>query len=521
MTQLLTAAQMQAREKTEIQKGSVTGAGMMERAGAGVVAAVLRHWPHLAQGRHKAVVLCGPGNNGGDGYVIARLLSGQGWQVCLFAFGDPERLPKDARENYDRWRDIGAVQEWDADRLLDLVADPDTCLVVDALFGTGLTRALDSQQFHDLSDAFWARIQIDKRPVVAVDLPSGLCADSGRALGPVCPAALTVSFHAPKLGHYLHDGPLFCGTLVVEDIGLRHQDLRAAADLILGCDAQLHRKSSLQHKYNHGHVLVLSGAAGRTGAARLAARAALRVGAGLVTLGVPESAQLEVAVQETAVMLQRVEDGADMTSALDDPRIGQLVLGPGLGGKRAQQIVPAALRAASRAERACRNYVLDADALSAFVDEPAALFDLLGEHCVITPHGGEFARLFPDLAQQLNAPVLRGPAYSRLDAARDAAARAGCVVLLKGADTIVATPKGGASVHAALYDRAAPWLATAGAGDVLSGLIAGLMAQGMAPQFAAESAAWLHAECARSFGPGLIAEDLPEQLPKVFRDLGY
>ncbi|MEM6914254.1 MAG: NAD(P)H-hydrate dehydratase, partial [Pseudomonadota bacterium] len=269
------------------------------------------------------------------------------------------------------------------------------------------------------------------------------------------------------------------------------------------------------HKYAHGHALVLSGRPGRTGAARLAARGALRIGAGLVTLGVPPAAQQEVACQITSIMLTRVEDGAGLTNTLKDVRLNALCLGPGLGtGEREHALILAALEAK-------RPTVLDADALSfLFFDEADALFGQLHDQCVLTPHGGEFARMFPDIADKLNAAPTIGPAYSKVDATREAAARAGCTILFKGPDTVIAAPDGRCSINSAQYERAAPWLATAGSGDVLAGFITGLLARGFDPMPAAEAAAWLHVECARVFGPGLIAEDLPGMLPTVFRDLG-
>ncbi len=297
------------------------------------------------------------------------------------------------------------------------------------------------------------------------------------------------------------------------------------------------------HKYSHGHALILSGPPGHGGAARLAARGALRIGAGLVTVGCPPDALAENAARLDAVMLRVVEDGAALAQVLEDRRINALCLGPGLGlGGREAGLVAAALgldRAIPSPESApssrqspapwegqggqagspVRSVVLDADALT-LIARDAALFGALHGACVLTPHGGEFARLFPDLAERLNAPATRGPAFSKVDATRAAAKRAGCVVLFKGPDTVIAAPDGRAAIHAAVYDRAAPWLATAGAGDVLAGFIAGLLARGFGPFDAACTAAWLHVECARSFGPGLIAEDLPEELPKVFRALG-
>lgn len=229
-------------------------------------------------------------------------------------------------------------------------------------------------------------------------------------------------------------------------------------------------------------------------------------------------------------MLKVVEDGAGLAEVLADTRINALCLGPGLGlDARAAGLVRGALEAGRAITRPTDSLVgrararlcltLDADALTVIARDPE-LFARLHENCVLTPHAGEFARLFPDIAARLDAPATRGPAFSKVDATREAAARAGCVVLFKGADTVIASPDGTCAINSAAYERAAPWLATAGSGDVLAGFITGLLARGFAPQQAAEAGAWLHAECARSFGPGLIAEDLPEELPKVFRALG-
>ncbi|MDE9450689.1 NAD(P)H-hydrate dehydratase [Aliiroseovarius sp. Z3] len=272
-------------------------------------------------------------------------------------------------------------------------------------------------------------------------------------------------------------------------------------------------KQGNNHKFSHGHALILSGPSGKGGAARLSARGALRIGAGLVTVAPTPGALQENAARLEAIMLSPVGDARTLQAVLSDERLNALCLGPGLGVERARDLVPIAL-AAKRAT------VLDADALTAFKDDPFVLFDMLHDTCVLTPHAGEFARLFPDIAEKLNAPATKGPAYSKVDATREAAARAGCVVLFKGPDTVIAAPSGRCSVNSAAYDRSAPWLATAGSGDVLAGFITGLMARGFDPMQAAESAAWLHVECALEFGPGLIAEDLPEMLPQVFRKLG-
>jgi ADP-dependent NAD(P)H-hydrate dehydratase / NAD(P)H-hydrate epimerase len=534
MTELLTAAQMRSVEAAAIASGEVTGLELMERAGRGVVEAVFEEWPELRATSHRAVVLCGPGNNGGDGFVVARLLKEWGWEVEVFLYGDPEKMPPDARVNYERWLGMGGVGPL-SDALLDS-AD----VVIDAIFGIGLSRSFLIPpelrgQFHSLmTDCLWSGGGEHAPYTVAVDNVSEMDADSGRQIRVEAEwrgemgAHLTVTFHRPKIGHYLGVGPLLSHRLRVVDLGLaehpidrrlgQFQEYVDSTSLIESPNRDwLTRFSLLKgargHKYTHGHALILSGPPGKGGAARLAARGALRIGAGLVTVACPHEALPENAARLDAIMLTAVHNAKELASMLADTRINAIAIGPGLGIKRAQMMVPEVLKAK-------RATVLDADALTAYADDPAKLFAMLHPACILTPHAGEFARLFPDIAAKLNAPATTGPAYSKVDATREAAKRAGCVVLFKGPDTVIADPSGRCSINSAHYDRAAPWLATAGSGDVLAGFIAGLLARGFAPMQAAETATWLHVECALSFGPGLIAEDLPEELPKVFRALG-
>jgi hydroxyethylthiazole kinase-like uncharacterized protein yjeF len=551
MTELLTAAQMRAIEQAAIASGEVTGLELMERAGRGVVEAVFEEWPELRATSHRAVVLCGPGNNGGDGFVVARLLKEWGWEVEVFLYGDPERLPPDARVNYERWVGMGEVKELGLN-ISVYGNEPD--LVVDALFGTGLSRpvtgiGLTLLEMHEERRALWTNTKWGRGvPHAAIDLPSGLCSDSGRPLatehfrgiGEGVAAAktgaadLTVTFHAMKLGHILDLGPDLCGKVRVCDIGLA-----ASGDAVELCEPWVRDLGKrLEHKYSHGHALILSGPSGRGGAARLAARGALRIGAGVVTVGCPLDAIPEHAARLDAVMLRGVADGDALAGALEDQRINALCVGPGLGvdargkdlvGVALGMPVPGSTRDLSSGggeggtggpgSGPGRGLVLDADALTILSQNPD-LFTALHDRCVLTPHAGEFARLFPDIAERLAAPATKGPAYSKVDATREAAKRAGCVVLYKGPDTVIADPSGRCAINSAHYDRAAPWLATAGSGDVLAGFITGLLARGFQPFDAACTGAWLHVECALSFGPGLIAEDLPEELPKVFRALG-
>ncbi|AWB50356.1 bifunctional ADP-dependent NAD(P)H-hydrate dehydratase/NAD(P)H-hydrate epimerase [Gemmobacter aquarius] len=484
---------MRGVEAAAIAAGKADGLALMERAGRGVVEAVRAHWPDLAW-PFRAVVLCGPGNNGGDGYVIARVLREAGCAVEVYALA-PAATP-DAAEMAARWgggvAGFGALG-WEAMRATDVVFD--------AVFGTGLAR--------DIAPGVWGALVMAQEAgarLVAVDMLSGLDADTGavRAAGGFVdhPAGLTVTFQAEKLGHHLAAGGELSGPVVVVDIGLG-AELEVVDGAVEAAEISVERlRKGGGHKFDHGHALVLAGGAGRGGAARLAAYGALRVGAGLVTVGCPAEALGENAARLDAVMLRVIEDGVALREALVDRRIRALCMGPGLGVERAAGMLGAV--GGDHPPYA----VLDADALTALttVPFPAALRG----RAVLTPHSGEFARVWPDLA---------GVA-SKVEAVRAAAARVGAVVLLKGADTLVAHPDGRCVLHSARGAMAAPWLATAGSGDVLAGIITGLLARGWSPFEAAETGAWLHAAAARRFGAGLIAEDLPEALPGVFRDLG-
>ena len=500
MTEILTSAQMRAIEQAAIESRRVSGLALMERAGEGVAAAIEARW---GNGARRAVVLCGPGNNGGDGYVVARLLAARGWRVALHALAPP--ATEDASANARRWS--GATGT------LDTLTPEALCgaVVVDALFGTGLARPV--------APAVWGALALAGQQgaaLVAVDILSGLCADTGQLRGegapPVQGAALTVTFQAPKRGHLLLPGAGLSGDLAVVDIGLG-DELRGLAQRegaavltsVAAPGARLNKGGG--HKFDHGHALVLGGGVGRGGAGRLAARAALRIGAGLVTLACPPAALIENAARLDAVMLAPLRDAPALVRLLEDARFRALCLGPGLGlGTREAALVAAVLES----RRPC---VLDADALS-LIARDARLRAALHGGCVLTPHTGEFARLWPDLGRALAEGRI-----GKVEAVMQAATESGATVLLKGADTVIAEPDGWPQVHAALRERATPWLATAGSGDVLAGLIAGLLARGWPGADAAAAASWLHVECARAIGPGLISEDLPEALPGVLRQV--
>lgn len=483
MDELLSVAEMYRADQLTIAAG-VPGPALMEAAGAAVVRAVCERWAP-----HPTAVLCGPGNNGGDGFVIARLLLEAGWPVRLALLGTRSALAGDAAVAAERWP--GPIEA--ADPYI-LKGNP---LVIDALFGAGLTRPLDG-----LARAIVEAME--GRTVVAVDVPSGLHGDSGRVLGVAPQAALTVTFFRRKPGHVLLPGRTLCGEVVVADIGIPDRVLDGIAPQTAVNEPSLwsHRfpwPALDGHKYARGHAVVLGGAR-MTGAARLASVAALRAGAGLVTIACPPEAFPVYAAGCASVIVDPLEDAGAFARLLQDPRRNAVLVGPGAG--RGVQ-TRAAVMAALDARRAC---VLDADALTSFAESADELLDRLDQRCVLTPHEGEFAQLFGDSV---------GMDGDKLSRVRAAAARSGAIVVLKGADTVVAAPDGRAVVNV----NAPPDLATAGTGDVLAGIVLGLLAQGMDGFEAACTAVWLHGEAGRALGPGLISDDLAGALPGVLKAL--
>lgn len=477
--EILSVAEMY-RADSLAMAGGIAGETLMEAAGWAVAREVRRRFPPC-----RVAVLCGPGNNGGDGFVIARLLGRHGFGVRLALLGEVENLKGDAAIMAGRWN--GGSEALTVD-VLDRAQ-----LVVDALFGAGLARPLDGAAADVIGE-----IRRRKLPVVAVDVPSGVDGDTGAVLGLAPQAVATVTFFRKKPGHLLYPGRALCGEVVVADIGIPDQvlvdvDPAMAENCPALWRAHLPVPAAMDHKYSRGHLTIVGGAV-MTGAARLAARAGRRVGAGLVTIAAPESALAVYRMGDPGNIV--VADG-DLSALLTDERRNAWVLGPGAGqgeGRRGQ------LQAVLEAERKC---VLDADALSWFGGGKDALRRLLSPSAVLTPHDGEFERLFGTIAG------------SRLERARQAASCSGAVVLLKGADTVIAHPDGRAVLNA----NAPPWLATAGSGDVLAGIIGGLLAAGMDGFDAACAGAWMHGAAAALIGPGLIAEDMDQSLPVVLRSL--
>ncbi len=477
--EILTVAQMTAADRAAIDAGA-PGRLLMERAGDGVADAIMARWSPRS-----AVVLCGPGNNGGDGYVVARRLAEAGWEVRTASMARPA-LKGDAADAAGAWTG------------LDVPIATETCegaaLVVDALFGAGLSKPLSPDAASPLRAAEVAGI-----PIVGVDLPSGLPGDRSAPLDYAPRCVLTVTFHRKKPAHVLEPGRSCCGEVVVVDIGLAEPvDVKLFENAPSLWATDFPWPDVEAHKHSRGALVVVSGGMTHTGAARLAARGGLRIGAGLVTVLSPPDAVLVNAAHLEAVMLTAFSSAEQLAQAAAEAR--GAVIGPAAGVTQATRDNVLALAGTDA------GLVVDADALTVFREDPETLFRELDDHDVITPHPGEFERVFPGLLKH-------GP--ERISAARRAAELAGCVVLLKGPDTVIAAPDGRAAVNT----NASPWLATAGSGDVLAGFIGGLIAQGMPAFEAACAGAWIHAEAGSGFGPGLISEDLPELAPVVLEGL--
>ncbi len=471
----------------------IASRALMEGAGDAVAKAALAMLERSGKGR-LVLVLCGRGANGGDGFVAARLLQERGVTVRVALAGAMTGLRGDAAMAAADWP--GPIETAKPETLA-----PPVDLIVDALLGAGLKGPV-RENIARLIEAINDR----GLPVLAIDVPSGVNGTTGAIANVAVAATETITFVRRKPGHLLLPGRLACGALTLADIGMPQSVIDEVAVKVFANEPELWLArfpfSRIdQHKYTRGHVLVLAGPPFAGGAARLAARAALRVGAGLVTLGATAEALPINACRLDAIMLLPIEDAADLGAALADRRKNAVLIGPGFGlGSRTVDMTIAALRSGAAT-------VIDADALTSCAGSAEHLFSTIAHNpvrpVVLTPHEGEFARLFPNLDG------------SKLERARIAAARSGAIVVLKGPDTVIASPDGRAAINA----NAPATLATAGSGDVLAGLITGLLAQGMTGFEAAAAGVWLHGAAATAFGPGLIAEDLPELVPRALEDL--
>lgn len=490
--ELLSVGQMTEADRLAVAGGAESFT-LMRHAGKAVAEAAEALAP---QG--DILVVAGRGNNGGDGFIAAAELAARGRNVSVTLLCKPETLKGDAARAAKEWR--GALLPFTPSS----IGRPS--LIVDAIFGAGLDRPVKGEP-REMIEA----INASGVAVLAVDLPSGINGSTGEVMGVAMSATRTVTFFRKKPGHLLLPGRERCGPVEVADIGIKPDVLRAIKPDTFENLPELWQASfpvpkAEGHKYGRGHAVVVSGGMAETGAARMAARAALRAGAGLVTVASSREALAVNVTALTAVMVRAVDTPIEFASYLEDPRLNAIVIGPGAGiGQRTRDFVLTALGHQRRA-------VLDADALTSFADQPDVLFSAIKAidnlQIVLTPHEGEFARLFKSLAD-------KDQPRSKLERARLAAKESGAVVLIKGADTVVAAPDGRASIAA----NAPPWLATAGAGDVLAGMICGCLAQNVPAFDAASMGVWMHGEAAREFGPGLIAEDLPEMLPQVLADL--
>lgn len=454
---ILTATEMRAAEEAAIAAGTSVET-LMERAGAAVAEAAWRY-----AGVPPTLIVCGPGNNGGDGYVAARILHERGVPVRVAATGEPRTDA--ARAARASWS--GPVGDFASERPAPLL--------IDALFGTGLARPLDAAVSEGL-----ARLADAARLRIAVDVPSGVSTDDGALLSPVPSYDLTVALGSLKPAHRLQPSAGLCGLVAVADIGIEIADARTNEI----ARPHLAAPGAADNKYSRGMVAVAAG--DMPGAALLAAMAAQRGGAGYVLMAG------DVAGGPAALVKRPARDAKALARLLDDHRIGAVVIGPGLGRDRpARERLDAALSSG-------RPLVLDADAIVLLGDGGLGRLRRLSQMPILTPHEGEFVRLFGALPG------------SKLDRARAAAERARSILLLKGADSVIAHPDG----RAAIAPPAPAWLASAGTGDVLAGLIGAMRTRGLDAFEAAQAALWLHGEAARAAGPGLIADDIVEHIAR-------
>lgn len=497
MFELLTPEEMARADRLTMEGGIKDGFALMLAAGRAVADIAQHMFPQ----KQPVAVLCGPGNNGGDGYVAAQYLLEAGYEAVCFAAAPP-RQGTDAMRASIFYK--GQVRD------LNEFSPASFGGIIDALYGAGLARAVEGAQA-TVIDA----VNASGLPVVAVDLPSGISGATGMALGAAMRAKATVTFFRKKPGHLLQPGRAHCGIIHIADIGIPDRILGEINPRVFENSPELWADSLPSpvvdaHKYSRRHAAVFSGAMHSTGAARLSAMAAARSGAGAVTLLSPPDALAVNAAHLTSIMVRETRSQQDAAQFITDRKVTAAVLGPGYGNPAfARDYTKMLLSAASGKAGQFRGLVLDADGITAFENKPDELFDTHRSSAtalVLTPHEGEFKRLFPDIAEDNT---------SKIDKARKAAMRANAVVIYKGPDTVIAEPGGLAVINS----NGTPFLATAGSGDVLTGIVCGLLAQGMAPFAAACASVWVHADAARRFGHGLIAEDLPAQLPAVWSSL--
>lgn len=484
MYEVLTNSQMAEADKLTIE-GGFDGYDLMCNAGESFVDTIVQSMVF-----DHCFILCGPGNNGGDGFVIGKLLRDKGCMVTLASVIPVDQFNGDAAK---------AASEWGEDVVLfkDVTGIAEHALVIDAVFGTGFSRKLDDEvvRVFDL-------VREGGHAVVAVDIPSGIDGNSGQADPHTLEADMTITFFRKKLGHVLMPGMALCGDVNIRDIGIADEVIKETGLSVHENEPQLWQTripfpALDQHKYHRGHAVVLGGE-NLTGAARLSSEAAMRCGVGLCTVVTSVDAAPVYRAGAAHVMVESFDKRKEFADHIQDERRNSIIMGPGAGledKKELQEIILAALATK-------KAIVLDADALSCFEGEADILCKALHEKAVLTPHEGEFYKLFGDLDGD------------KVKRAREATQKTGAVILLKGPDTVIAAPDHVPVVN----NHASPYLATGGSGDVLSGMIGGFLAQGVNPFDAACIASWMHGEASLQLGAGMVSSDLIEIIPNILSD---
>lgn len=513
MASICSTEEIQEIERLQINGSDKVASVLMETAGRKATDSILK-WRMQGKkpGRNQYHVLCGPGNNGGDGFVIARTLFEMGEKTSCWEIANPHNRSSSSALMRSKWLQRGTIAPLKDFERVEFSEDD---ILIDALFGIGLTRPLD-----EICSRIFKGIP-SHMPIIAIDVLSGLDSSTGSFLSSSnlsdFKATLTLTFQIPKWGHYLQEGTERSGTIKVISIGLEeglkkfsntHPSLTELVETHPPEFTDLLDKMGSKHKYDHGHSLILSGPPGKMGAAELAGLSALRVGSGLVTMGLPKEVFFNHTNKVKAMMTTKIDKVHDLLDRLSDKRINSICLGPGLGiGEQTREFTNVALKSG-------RAVVLDADALTSFHEDPDSLFKNLHKRVVITPHFGEFARIFPDLAKKI-----KGNKLPLIRAVQIASTISGAVVLLKGRQTVIASPDGHTYLVNGAKFKHSSWLATGGSGDVLAGMITGLMARNIPTKKSAILATYIHLFAANLFGPGLIGDDLPKLIPTVLRKL--
>jgi len=482
---ILTNEEMAEADQMTIASG-VPSIELMENAGK----AVFNNIP--IKNIDRVLLLIGPGNNGGDGFVVARLLIEIGISVDIFFYNNG-KISNDCKINKDKIDSQSFISE--------IRNYSSYSYVIDALFGTGFTRKIPSQL-----EKIFSIVKKNKIPVYAIDIPSGINGNSSIVNGDCLECVKTITFFNKKKCHYLYPGKNFCGEVIVEDIGIKTDVFKEMMPKIRNNNPELWIKefpfpSSFDHKYSRGLLIINCGPIYKTGAARLAGRSAMRVGAGAVKLICDDEAAKVLEPQISVELISVVKEKNEIQQIFKDRKVSSILVGPGNGVNdetKSRTLLALAF---------VKHVVIDADAITCFEKNPKELFVDTYPHTILTPHEGEFRRLFGDEIASIEDKVVKTVEASKL---------AGSIVVLKGADTIIANPEG----QAVINSSEAPYLATAGSGDVLAGIIASLVGDNKMSAFnAACAGTWIHSKLGELIGAGLIAEDLIDNIPLIIKKL--